>query len=979
MKKALLSRQFRWPDVVLAVLTAVLLIAFFYLRVPFDSVFAKTTDVELGYIGRSADGVMYVADEGHSRLIAFDESGQERFRIVDPSDDGESILYIDDLMVDESNLYLSVSEWNGMLLDRELILRYDLEGAYLGVVTEERYDLQDELTNKHRFYGLHREGDDLVWAECLADEIVVHFAAADGEAGGKRVRTFRYDNAFNAVSDLVFDEEGVPIILNKNGRIERYDDPKAPELLYTAAWDGESDRIPYRIAVQDGRVYFTDIRGGTVQLADTDGMTSGTVWEQTDSQTVTFSADGSKMLLVGSDGLTVSGEKTETFCTLNIEKSLLSQHIVFFIIFICMILAAALLLFRIAACMVGRTFNRTGILSLVVIGVAAVACIVVSWILIRSFRVSYRDKIREQLQATAYVVAVGISEEDMEHVNRAEDFDSEAYADLCSAMERCFPMDVDFFRTTYCNILRLDEDEQYGFGIAYLDQSIGVYFPLDEVETSQVVTVYHTNRPVWDDAVADVSGTYMSVKTPIVNERGEVVGAVAVGADTSVVNEMISSMQRRVLLSVVLILLLFWIISTETVAFLSLRSAYREQGKTAKAVPGHLIRLLVFAVFAAYNMVSSFLPVYVLRNAEFIPEGWRELAASLPITVNIFVMGIMSLFCAKAVRRLGVKKVFLLSMAFSLCGNLLLFLAPGYAGIFAGLFLDGVGVGLVTNAIYVALTYLPEEHDRQSGFSTYNAASLSGINFGMILGGILAVNVGQRNVFLAVVLLWALLMVLGTMLARRLQSALSFHEETAHPEQSSISAGRFLRSKPIWSFIVLIQNPWIVFSSFVFFFVPIFCENMGYQETIASIFLMLYSQTASMLGGVLPDRMEKTLGGRAVYPALLLNVIAIAVFILTWNTVGLVAALLILGASAAFAKPTQQALFLRQRASRLFGEDRAMGIYNFSENIGESLGPVVFSALMAGPVGWIWGFLGLVTAFGGIHFALNGKEMTRNG
>ena len=40
-------------------------------------------------------------------------------------------------------------------------------------------------------------------------------------------------------------------------------------------------------------------------------------------------------------------------------------------------------------------------------------------------------------------------------------------------------------------------------------------------------------------------------------------------------------------------------------------------------------------------------------------------------------------------------------------------------------------------------------------------------------------------------------------------------------------------------------------------------------------------------------------------------------------------------------------------------------------------GPI-FGALMGGAVVWIWAFLGLVTAFGGLHFALNGKEKTEN-
>jgi MFS family permease len=339
-------------------------------------------------------------------------------------------------------------------------------------------------------------------------------------------------------------------------------------------------------------------------------------------------------------------------------------------------------------------------------------------------------------------------------------------------------------------------------------------------------------------------------------------------------------------MSIVVILLLLWVLSTEVIAFLTQRAACisRSAKENRQAMPGHLVRLLIFLVFGAFNMVSAFLPVFILdRSRQEIPLAWRGLAASLPVTINIFVMGIMALFCANLVRKLGVRKIFVISMGFSMCGNLILFLVPGYAPVIAGLVLDGIGVGLISNAMYVALTYLPNEEERQSGFNSYNAASLAGINFGMLSGGALAVNVGQRNVFLVVALMWAVLIVFGSWLAQRLEKNLQIRTDDA-AEVSRISAVDFVRAKPIWTFIAFVQNPCIVFNSFVFFFVPIYCSRAGYNETIISLFLMLYSQLAVMLGESLPGYVDRTLGDRAVYLAMGLNVIAVAAFVLTGNT-----------------------------------------------------------------------------------------------
>jgi predicted MFS family arabinose efflux permease len=393
-------------------------------------------------------------------------------------------------------------------------------------------------------------------------------------------------------------------------------------------------------------------------------------------------------------------------------------------------------------------------------------------------------------------------------------------------------------------------------------------------------------------------------------------------------------------------------------------------------MPPHLVRILIFMIFSAYNLVSSFLPVYILRNSNILPEAWRSMGAALPMTVNIFVMGIMSLFCANAVRKLGIKRVFMISMMSSLAGNLIIVFFKGYAPIMAGLVLDGIGVGLITNAVYVMLTYLPDEAERQEGFAIYNTASLSGINFGMILGGLLASNIGQRNVFFIAAIFWGTLLLLGSYLTGTLASILKAPEEEEDGEKQS--AWKFIRNKAVWSFILLIQNPYIVFNSFIFYFVPLFSDGLGYGEVMASVFIMLYSEVAVMLGKSLPELAEEKLGAKAIYIAIGLNVLAVAIFAVTWNVQGLVVALLLLGLSASFAKPSQQTYFLGMKATQKYGEDRAMGLYNFSENIGESLGPVVFGRLMAGTQAGIMAFLGLIVALGGAHFAINGKEIRNN-
>ena len=143
-----------------------------------------------------------------------------------------------------------------------------------------------------------------------------------------------------------------------------------------------------------------------------------------------------------------------------------------------------------------------------------------------------------------------------------------------------------------------------------------------------------------------------------------------------------------------------------------------------------------------------------VQNAHFANT---ELAASLPVTLNIFVIGAASLICQKLTVKLGIRKLAVLSGICSFAGNAMLFIAPSYIAIVAGLILDGVGVGFMTNAVYILISQIADYENRMEGLAVYNSTYLAGINFGVMLGSLLAVQFGQRIVFVFVCTVWVVL------------------------------------------------------------------------------------------------------------------------------------------------------------------------------------------------------------------------------
>lgn len=970
IKQYLFSAGLKKSDFLL-ILFAVLLLFFCYqFKMPIGEVFQKETEITLGYSAKQGpDGLLYVLDSGHERLLCFDETGKIHFSIENPSDTKSDSLYIDDFSVTKDGLYISATEWNEMAIAREVILSFDTKGHYVSTLAERDYS--EERTNKHRFHGISEKNGAIQYVECLTDSVLI----GDIE--------IPYKNAFNAVSDAIFAGD-VVYILDKDGTIRAFNNGnKAGTIVYSLSEEADENVVPYRLAADEsGNIYFTDIRNCQVRVVNTETKNSTAYFTSTDSLTVSITKNG-ECLLLDHAGLHVTdGEKENVYFVLNKTPNELLLQAAWVFALALLIVISLILVIRLVYNLSQQKYSMSQIVSIWVIGTVMIVSVLLCGMLMNSFSTVYRDKIEEQVESAAYMVANQISGSDIEQVEETGGFGGEAYNRLCAVMEKSFPMDIAFYRQLYCNILKLPPNGNTGYSVAYLDQSIGSFFPLDEVEQGELEKVYQTGEAVWNQEVADISGTYLSIKVPVYNESGKICGAVAVGVETYVITDTIRSILSKILMSIIVLLMLVWLISVEVMSFANNYDSYKKNrlaGET-DVLPGHLIRLLVFLVFAAYNMTATFLPVYLMRKTDIFPTEIRDLAGALPITVNIFIIGLMSLFCANLVRKFGIRKIMAVSAMCSLMGNLCIYLVPEFYSICIGLVLDGIGVGLITNAIYVMLTYIKEESNRTWGLTIYNGACLSGINFGMMLGSMLAVMLGQHLVFCIVTLVWLLMLLLTGYMVKQMEGMIkvSGTEKTEKAKsKQELSAGRFVFSKPIFSFIAFIQNPYIIFGSFIFYYVPIYCDERGYSETICSILIMLYSQVAVLGTDKLTKWFSKTFGNYAMYMSLFMNIAALAVFVISPNMAGMIIALLMMGIGAAFGKPVQQNYYLSLDKVKKYGEDKSIGIYNFSENIGESLGPVVFGRLMAASrFGMTTGiFCGVIAGLGCLHYLICRKEL----
>ncbi len=960
MKTYLHERRFCRQDLILIV--ALLICSAILYMAWSGGIFATRLEypVSQGYQARLEDGWVYLLDSGHSCLTKASPDGRIVYR-VSPG------LYVDSFSVgDDGSVCLNASAFGGMTVVGEQVLTYDSNGKNMKVVAEKDYG--DGYLSKHALHGVSERNGMLRYIECRDGEIVSHCVDLRDLRDTESI--FPYPNAFNAVSDAGFDGE-ILYVLDRNGTLLRFSAGGEAEQVYSVGEAGEAERVPYRLTVSDaGEVFFTDIRSRSVQRVDLENGRSETVVADTDSVTAGVTGAGAEAgyALTCEDMVWLpDGSVLTSFRNSAGPVALFCAAILLAVL---TALIAVVLLLRVIFAIPRR--KRTGMqrtmLAVVVVGLFTT--FLTGSVLISGFRKAYTDKINEELIVCSVMTANSIRADDVLSINKAEDYGSDAYLRVSAAMENSFDRNVDFNRNAYCNIVRYD-GEGCAYCIAYLDGTIGTYYPLGAYETADTVTVYETKQPVISDEFKDISGIYLGVKVPILDADGACVGVVSSGTQVVLLQELLRSMIFRVLTSILFFAIMVWFLVSEVFAYVRNADSYRTAlAERPAALPGHTFRLMLVLVFAAYNLQAAFLPGYIVHQ---LPEGSENAAllASLPYTVNIFLVGITAIFCAKLVRNIGLVPMLVISLAAAFAGNLLIFFVPGYMSMLAGMALIGVGVGLLTNTMYVLLTYVNDSNDQVWGLSLYNAAVMAGINLGMVGGSLLAVWLGQRMVFAVSAGLWLLILLLSGGLVRRMSAAISIPEKQTVQKVGG-SFRSFFCNRVIPGFMVCIQNPYIIFSSFVMYYLPIFSDTRGYSETSTALMLLCYAELSILMGDAMVERSRRLLGNGAMYAALGIDVAALLLFALTQNLAGMLIALLLLGLSASFGKPVQQKYFIDLPQVKAYGEDRAMGIYNFSENIGESAGPIIMAWLMFRTPLFpaVAGFCGIVAALSAIHAAI---------
>ncbi|MBQ3565561.1 MAG: MFS transporter [Oscillospiraceae bacterium] len=900
------------------------------------------------------DGYRYISANEKQAVIKMNADGVIQNKIDGFSyHGGDSYSEANQICTDtKGNVYIADLEWSdaGFTVAKERILMYNKYGIFEKEIL--CMDYSESPAQKTRIMGLHSVGDEISFLYMNTESVDVYKSVSGSKA--ELDATIPY-------SDVSTIQES---ILGEDGKTVYFTDKfcnvcsLSADGVKTVIMDAKTTpdyTVPYRLSSQkNGEIFVTDIGNACVYRISADNQTECIVTlENTDLNRITniHLADG-KILLIFTDRVSevdlTTGELTD-WSTCETAGSLSAiWYAVYIVQALCLLtglVSAVYLIIQVVKRLYSMGYvNKWKFPIIGTCGILMAAAIVIPTVL-TSFRELYFSSYQNETHLISKIAADTIDAENLEKIRTPEDYGSPAYRQLREEAENVINREYTYGENIYLNIIKLNDNRAYA--MFYLDDSIGGYYPLSEYEHDMLAEVYRTGETGHTDDAADATGSYTYVLSPVFNKSGQVAGVVEVGMDLNAMHQDINDIMTDIIITLAMLIVICVFLMNEAVSFVQNRSEYRaaERSNAIKErVPMHELRIMTMLCFTALNMPTSFMPVY-LESMHY--EGLffsQTQCGTIPLTVNFALMAVMALFCAPIARKFSFRNTAAAGALISMLGDIALSMNNFYAAL-TGLILNGLGLGLILNILTICVSGFKTEAEKNKGFAITTGASLSGMLCGTVIGANLAKYIGEEKMFWCSAALWIVELIICMRVGKH------FNEYVAMPPQQTDDKNgmhwyQFIRKPSILGFVILVEFPAAVMACFCSYFVPIFADSIGMNEVRTSLIVVVNSLSGALASVLFTDALLRKMGRNAMYFICAIVAGAILLFAWTKSLVTLIIAMIVFGVAESVGVPARSTCYCMDKNSVRYGEDKAMGVYNFSDNAGNSAGTSLFGALL---------------------------------
>lgn len=928
------------------------------------------------YTHGRGNGRQYVVMEGAREITALNGEMEYLFSIrggkrtggfynaQDAAAGGNGCLYVHDQVKNE----------NGKEIDSERIAEYDEAGRFQNYVFELEHEYM-EGENRDRILGMTWLEGALRFLRVDRDALVLCRLYAD--AGEVREEwSFPYEDAFRLVIDAALSPDLEVYFSDKMGSVWHIGRDGAVDCAYDAAAHETEDFFSIASDVgcdRRGNVYFNDVGlreirritpAGDVETMIAKGEPMTELPDAFNELPIysAFSVSEDGLVTVAYSDSYYDAENNEQIYDYNLYLKAENGDVLVngnildksepvkvkgwlgaasAVILAALAIAAVV---RLMKSIKGIRLSRSGIIQIAVVGTALLVSVIVSSVILNSTNGWYIRELTNRISNMAVLMARDLDAEAVESLDSPADYGEAAYQRIDDSIKEVLSSEINLQRGVYTVLYRVERDIVCA---VYSDEGEhGVLWPMaGAFRDSAEESVYRTGELIEFSAFSNADGRYMFTLAPIVDVEDEVVGLIEVGLDLYSFNESNNTLIRETILIVLMLIVTLILLFSESAFFVGAIKLNMREGHKGLPISVDIIRPLAFIIFFTGNMSTTFLPLFGRGLWDPSMGMQQEVAIALPLSAEVLFTAVFSLLGGFIADRVGTKRLITIGGVVFAGGLAVCGVVPSLWLLIAGNAVLGAGEGLVLVSLNTFIGSYESEDQRNQGFSGYNAAYLSGMNCGTVVGSLLAERVGYRPVFYIAG---------GVAIAAILLAALCLRgqpKKTAEAEEEKTVGGmstlRFLFSPRVFSFFLFMLAPYLICSSFLSYFFPIYGEENGLSTSFVAQAFLLSGVIAIYLGPLLTKFTEERLGTRkALILATGIYVASFALFALHMSVAVCFVIIGLLAVADSFGLSMQAVYFSDLPEVRQYGEGKAMGVNSAVESIAQTVGPIIFAAVL---------------------------------
>jgi predicted MFS family arabinose efflux permease len=945
-------------------------------------------------------GDTYVIDSGRSRVVKMNKDGRADYEIKG-GNAGDIFYNVCDLAVeDEKSFFVHEVVWDesGMSIVAERILEFDKKSGTLG---RELYRLDRNTPGANRdlsaliaLSALKFEGGKL-WFARKGEDFFALQSLVPGEAAVMEC-SFGCEEALLTLGDFVIDvaekrlffvdKAGVIKIANFN--IANFDIANANEIrhggenkistVFTPA-SGVSARefsLPYRLTLGgESELYFSDIGKRAVMRLEGENVAKVVFggWEEEilkgetlKGETLKDETFKGKMLpvlysfvygrgdllvltsdvsivgvIVRAEGGEAEGYEVFRASSLPVGYRVLSLRICLWlsvlVLLLSSLLVCAALFFNFLS---SEKTSGKNLLSLSIITGMVLAFIAIVPTIFNELRDTTKNEMMRRLSTIMEISSQILDVEALAEIKTPQDYNGPAYRKFTRSLRSLINRDEEWNRQIYCDVFQFKDGIRYS--VCFLDGTIGAFFNPTDAENSDAQIWEERGEWIKDMNYQDVSGSYMSLRAPIYNADGSVSGGIELGVDLWALEERMRVLMKGAMVRALLTLaFLLFLVSEilESIPFAKIHSADGDE----REIPLAYLRPFTFVIFLAFNLSTGFLPNYALKLGSSFMGFSPGFSAALPVIISNVALTIAPLTLSFMMMRASRRVSFFAGFVLCVAGYASSAAAVTVKSLTVGMGVLGLGAGILFTLMQICIASRKNADEKALAFSSFASASFSGINCGIMIGGMIAVTFGQKAVFS-----FGVFWMLSVMAAFLFVSKKKTRGRSSEAEAPRSVRVPLMFPRRIIGFLALSFFPFTLYSGFIYYLVPVFGSRSGFSDAEISLVFVFFGMGLMFLG---PKIVALLRGETNKIPYFLLAALAteltgILCFASFQSAATMLAAVFILGGASGVGNAYFPLYLTEMPESQKLREGGEMTLFNFTENLGFVAGPMIFSAIL---------------------------------